>query len=122
MLPEIIKGNSKIEYETTERCLITEISNDPNDADVSISLAKVKPKTTTAWHKLTKTNERYIIISGEGKMEIGGIIIKNVSTGDIVRIPADIPQRITNISEVDLIFYCVCSPRFMESCYVALEK
>jgi len=43
-----------------------------------------------------------------------------VGAGDVVRIPANTPQRITNTGATDLIFYAICSPRFQAKCYQAL--
>jgi mannose-6-phosphate isomerase-like protein (cupin superfamily) len=39
-----------------------------------------------------------------------------------VRIPAGVRQRITNIGNADLLFYCVCSPRFLPEAYVASDR
>ena len=45
-----------------------------------------------------------------------------VSVGDSVVIPANTPQRITNLSNTeDLEFYCHCSPRFVAEVYENLE-
>ena len=45
-----------------------------------------------------------------------------VSVGDSVIIPANTPQRITNLSNSeDLEFYCHCSPRFVPEAYENLE-
>ena len=45
-----------------------------------------------------------------------------VSVGDSVVIPANTPQRITNLSNIeDLEFYCHCSPRFVSGAYKNLE-
>ena len=40
-----------------------------------------------------------------------------VGPGDIVLIPAGTPQRIRNPGDEDLVFYCICTPRFDESDY-----
>ena len=40
-----------------------------------------------------------------------------VSTGDVIVIPAGASQKITNTGKTDLVFYCVCTPRFTEACY-----
>lgn len=121
MRPEVKKNNVAIEFETEERCYIAEIANDSGDEYVSISRARIKPGVTTTWHKLKGVTERYIIISGQGLVEIDDLDPIDVIEGDIVRIPADTPQRITNTGQIDLIFYAVCSPRFKNSCYVSLE-
>ena len=109
------------EFETDERCHIIEVANDPGDEAISIARARVEPGVTTAWHKLKGVTERYLIISGQGRVEVGDLEATDVSSGDVVRIPADTRQRITNTGKEDLIFYAVCSPRFIESCYITLE-
>lgn len=120
MRPEVKKNNVATEFETEERCYIAETANDSGDEFVSISRARVEPGVTTAWHKLKGVTERYIIISGQGRVEINDLDPIDVFEGDIVRIPADTPQRITNTGQSDLIFFAVCSPRFLPSCYVSL--
>lgn len=121
MKAQILKGQSVEEFETEERCFIREISNTTNDEDVSIALARVEPGVTTAWHSLTATEERYLIISGEGRVEIGDLAPTRVIAGDAVLIPRNVQQRITNTGQNDLLFYALCSPRFMQSNYVELE-
>lgn len=120
MQPEIKRSNKADEFETAERCSILEVSNDPEDPNVSIARARVEPGITTEWHKLKDTAERYLIISGQGRVEIGALNATDVSEGDVVRIPADMRQRMTNTGNVDLIFYAICTPRFTPDCYQAL--
>ncbi len=121
MLAKIIRSSSIIEFETAERCFIKELSNDSNDEQVSIAQARVEPSITTAWHKLKDTTERYIIINGKGRVEIAGLESTNVTSGDIVIIPPDTAQRISNTGKSDLIFLAVCSPRHQSDCYISLE-
>lgn len=121
MHSEIKRSALTDEFFTAERCYITEIANDQDDMQASIARARVRPGVTTAWHKLTRVEERYIIISGSGKVEIGKQEPVIVTCGDVVRIAADTRQRITNIGQDDLIFYAVCTPRFLPECYIALE-
>jgi mannose-6-phosphate isomerase-like protein (cupin superfamily) len=121
MHAEIKKASQTMEFETDERCYITEIANDVCDEAVSIARARVKPGITTARHKLVNITERYLIISGQGKMEIGNLEPVMVCMGDVVRIPMDTPQRITNTGTTDLIFYAICSPRFKSEAYISLE-
>ena len=122
MQAEIKKCLLATEFETEERCHIIEVANDPDDESVSIARARVEPGVTTAWHKLNGIAERYLIISGQGRVEVGDLEPENVACGDVVRIPADTRQRITNTGTEDLIFFAVCSPRFVQSCYVSLEE
>ena len=108
----IKKRNSADEFYTPERCYITELSNTPDDPDVSIAQARVEPGVTTCWHRLKGITERYYIISGRGLMEVGDLPPQEVEFGDVVMIPAMCRQRITNIGEEDLVFLAICSPRF----------
>jgi len=122
MRPAIQRSNEADEFETAERCSILEVSNDPDDPEVSIARARVAPGITTEWHKLKETAERYLIISGQGRVEVGTLEPTDVRAGDTVRIPADTRQRITNTGDVDLIFYAICSPRFRPECYTAAHQ
>jgi len=112
---------SLTEFETAERCFITELLNDESDPSVSIARARVEPGITTAWHKLRGTTERYIIVAGEGRVEVSDMEPSVVTIGDVVCIPPDTPQRIANIGKEDLIFFAVCTPRFTPGCYIGLE-
>ncbi len=108
------------EYWFQEGCFITEIANDEGDDACSIARARVEPGQTTAWHMLKEVQERYIIVSGSGRVEVGETLCCDVSPGDVVRIPNNIRQRITNTGRENLIFYAVCTPPFTIDCYVAL--
>jgi mannose-6-phosphate isomerase-like protein (cupin superfamily) len=102
------------EYLTPERCYIAE---NFSDKDVSIARATVKPGITTKAHHLEKIQEIYIITAGEGKVAFSGLEPTFVSVGDVIVIPTGVSQKITNIGRTDLVFYCVCTPRFTEDCY-----
>ena len=121
MKPKIIKQNSTDEFYTEEKCFIIDSSNSPDDDTLSIAIARVEPGITTKWHYLKNVDERYLIISGSGKVEIGGLRPEIVKSGDIILIPGGTKQRITNTGNDDLIFYCVCTPRFTADCYVAVD-
>src|SRR5688572_19819224 len=112
---------SPAEFETPERCAILEMFNAPADGLVSVSQARVKPGVTTQWHSLTATDERYVITAGEGLVEVGDALRARVVAGDAVLIPAGVRQRITNTGSTDLLFLCVCTPRFDPACYVVEE-
>jgi mannose-6-phosphate isomerase-like protein (cupin superfamily) len=109
-----VKANIPYEYLTPERCYIAE---NFSDKDVSIARATVKPGITTKAHHLEKIQEIYIITAGEGKVTFSGLESTNVSVGDVIVIPAGASQKIANTGKNDLVFYCVCTPRFTEDCY-----
>lgn len=109
------------EFYTPEKCYITELSNSNDDPDVSIARARLEPGVTTRWHRLSSTSERYYIISGEGRVEIGDLSPQNVKAEDIVLIPPMCRQRITNVGSEDLVFLAVCTPRFTNDVYEDIE-
>lgn len=117
MNKSIKKQNLKKEFYTAEKCFITELSNTPDDPDVSIARARVEPGITTRWHRLKGMTERYFIISGKGLVEIGDLPPQEVNSGDIVFIPPMCRQRIANTGSDDLIFLAICSPRFVQDAY-----
>jgi mannose-6-phosphate isomerase-like protein (cupin superfamily) len=116
--PKIVKATALHEYLTPEHCYIAE---NHSEKDVSIARATVKPGVTTLAHHLVGVQEIYLITSGHGKVTVGGLEPTDVSVGDIVIIPPQISQKITNTGKIDLVFYCVCTPSFTETCYVNEE-
>ena len=105
------------EYYTQERCWITELSNSQDDEALSIARARVELGVVTRWHKLAGTTERYVMLQGEGLVEVGEQEPRVVGPGDVVVIAADSPQRIANIGEGELVFLAICSPRFQQVNY-----
>jgi mannose-6-phosphate isomerase-like protein (cupin superfamily) len=109
------------EFYSPEKFYITELSNTPDDPDVSIARARVEPGTTTRWHRLSGTVERYYIVNGRGSVEVGKLPPQEVKAGDIVLIPPMCRQRITNIGPEDLVFLAICTPRFSNDVYEDIE-
>jgi mannose-6-phosphate isomerase-like protein (cupin superfamily) len=109
------------EFDTGERCSIIELSNTPDDPDVSIARVRVAPGVATRWHRLIGTAERYVILGGSGRMEVGDLSPHEVNAGDVVCIPPSCRQRITNIGQNDLLFLAICTPRFRQAEYEDLE-
>lgn len=121
MNPRIYHYSPSSEFYLDENCYITELLNDDDDPAVSIARARVIPGQTTRWHSLSGTVERYVIVEGEGCVEVGSEPPTDVGPGDTVLIPADCPQRIANQGPADLVFLAVCSPRFDPANYQDLE-
>jgi mannose-6-phosphate isomerase-like protein (cupin superfamily) len=106
------------EFYTDEKCYIVEVSNSDSDPDLSIARARVAPGVTTRWHRLAGIAERYLIFSGQGRVEIGELPPESVGPGDVVLIPPMCRQRITNTGNADLIFMAICTPRFTAAAYI----
>jgi len=73
MKEAIKRHNLNSEFYTPERCYIRELSNTPYDPDVSIARARVEPGVTTRWHRLKGITERYYVVTGTGRVEIGNL-------------------------------------------------
>ena len=121
MRPLVLRHDPAREYFFREGCFITELSNGEHDPAVSMARARVEPGRTTAWHALRGTVERYIVLEGQGAVELGDLPPSPVGPGDVVLIPPGCRQRITNTGHGDLIFLAVCSPRFTPEAYTPLE-
>ena len=121
MKPAILPFNRSAEFYTPERCYIIELANTPEDAEASIALARVSPGVTTRWHRLVATTERYLILEGRGRVEVGDLPAQEVSAADVVLIPPLCRQRITNVGEQDLVFFAICTPRFRPEAYQSIE-
>jgi mannose-6-phosphate isomerase-like protein (cupin superfamily) len=113
--PKIVKALSLNPYLTPEHCYIAE---NFSGKDVSIAVATVKPSVTTKAHHLNGIQEIYIITAGKGMVAFSGLKPTMVSVGDVIVIPAGVSQKITNTGQTDLVFYCVCTPRFTDACYI----
>ena len=108
------------EFYTRERCFITELLNDEADPDVSLARCRVEPGVTTELHRLSVA-ERYVVIDGQGLMHVGEATPYPIGAGDTVFIPAGESQQVNNTGEADLVFFCVCTPRFTADSYQSLE-
>jgi mannose-6-phosphate isomerase-like protein (cupin superfamily) len=116
--PRIVRAKTLTETRSSERCFIAE---NWSSQKLSVARATVKPGDTTVLHHLEDVDEIYIIVKGKGKVNVGKLEPTNVKKGDTVFIPAGISQQITNSGETDLVFYCICSPRFTQRCYISEE-
>ena len=78
------------------------------------SLLRASPHGTV----LKDTEERYVILEGEGLAEVGEEAFE-VSIGDVVVIPAGVAQRIKNTGSNNLRFLAICQPRFLVENYMS---
>ena len=124
--PMILRGATSQEYWFEEGCHITEWLNSPDDPGLSVARARVAPGVTTRLHRLVGVAERYVVLSGEGRVELVGAdsamasadhFVSDIEPGDVVVIPPGVAQRVTNIGEQDLVFLALCTPRFTRAAY-----
>ena len=106
---------------TAERCAIAELSNGEFDPEVSIARARVAAGATTRWHRLIGIRERYVVLEGRGRVEVGDLGAQDILPGDVVLIPDDCRQRVTALGDTDLLFLAICSPRFRWEAYEDID-
>jgi mannose-6-phosphate isomerase-like protein (cupin superfamily) len=102
---------------TEERCHILELANHAGDEALSIARARVEPGVCTRWHRLEGITERYLILEGEGLVEVGEHPAQTVKPGEVVLIAPGERQRIRNSGQRDLVFLALCTPRFRWDAY-----
>jgi mannose-6-phosphate isomerase-like protein (cupin superfamily) len=122
MTSSVRRSDPAREYFTAENCHILELSNSADDAPVSIARARVGAGVTTRWHRLHGIAERYVILEGRGSVEVGDAPAEIVTAGDVVYIPADCRQRISNVGATELTFLAICTPRYVQPAYEDLES
>ena len=117
MKAQVRRFDAQAEFFTPEGCFINELSNIADDPSVSIARARVAAGVTTRWHRVRDTAERYVILEGNGRVEVGDLPAQEVGPGDVVLIPPSCRQRIANVGPRDLVFLAICTPRFRPEAY-----
>lgn len=118
---ELERYHPAAEFLSGEGCYINELRNSGDDAACSIARARLEPGVTTRLHSLVDTVERYVILSGNGSMKLGAQAVIRLAPFDVVHIPAGEPQQISNTGSEDLVFLCICTPRFRMENYRDLD-
>lgn len=121
-MKETIRRSAGGEFYVSEGCHILEMSNAADDPAVSIARARVEPGVTTRWHRVRGIVERYVLLEGRGRVEVGDLAPQEVGPGDVVLIPPSCRQRIANVGEGDLVFLAICTPRFVAEAYEDIEN
>lgn len=117
----IFKYHPDAAFYTEERCYINELSNNADDDGCSIAQARVAPGVSTQLHAVKDTIERYVILQGQGRVYINNNPGQDVLSMDTIIIPAGVAQKIKNTGSEELIFLCICTPRFKQKNYLLLE-
>jgi len=118
---QIFSTDESKEYYSEEGCHIIEILNDSSSPTISLARARVEVGQKTRLHALSDTTEIYYLLQGQGKAIIGGQS-RDLRIGDCVRIEPDEDQSIQNMGDEDLIFLCICHPRYKEANYHDTES
>ncbi|MEL7313301.1 MAG: cupin domain-containing protein [Pseudomonadota bacterium] len=108
------------EFYTEERCFIREWVNTPDQPEASLAQCRVEVGVTTQKHRLSVT-EWYIVRSGAGILSLDDTPPVSIGPGDRVCIAAGRAQSVRSVGDTDLVFDCLCIPRFTPECYESLE-
>ncbi|MEZ5653078.1 MAG: cupin domain-containing protein [Burkholderiaceae bacterium] len=119
--PIVVDNGDTPETWFREGCHITEWLNRADSPDASIARARVEPGATTRWHALRGVVERYLVLEGGGRVELGDGTQAMLRVGDAVVIPAGLAQRIHNPGDSGLVFLAICTPRFTPDCYCEID-
>ncbi len=121
MTKYVIHPDESSEFFVYEGCFVIELLNSAMDPDVSIARARLEPGGATHLHRLHGITERYLILEGEGMVEVNDRPPEKVVVGDVVMIAPMHNQRIVNSGNTDLIFLAICTPRYEEAAYEDTE-
>lgn len=127
MEDRISRSGATPEYWFDEGCFITEWSNTATDPALSVARARVPPHGATRRHRLVGITERYVVLAGRGRIELGepdarpgslqAYQVAELGPGDVAVIEPGVTQCITNLGDDDLVFLALCTPRFQARAY-----
>jgi mannose-6-phosphate isomerase-like protein (cupin superfamily) len=112
-----VAPDDALEYDFRVGCRILELANRQADPELSIAWVRMPARTTTRWHRLRGTSRRFVILSGQGLVEVGDLPATPVGPGAVVQIPPLCRQRITATGPDELVFLALCTPRFRPDCH-----
>lgn len=105
------------EFLAGDHTLLREVLHPKNDEinlPYSLAFARIKPNQKSLPHKLTKSEEVYYFLAGEGRISVDGTI-QNIQQSDVVVVPANAEQFVENTGAADLEFLCIVSPPWNEA-------
>jgi mannose-6-phosphate isomerase-like protein (cupin superfamily) len=120
---EIVNIEATTAFATKDGSEIRELLAHRNSAirNQSLAEARLPPGAATTPHYHPKTEEIYYILSGEGRMTIGGETSR-VRVGDAIAIPPGQTHNIENTGATTLQFLCRCAPGYEHEDTVLVDK
>ena len=80
-------------------------------ANQSLAEATLEPGQSTQRHYHARSEELYVLLEGEGEMEVDGAT-RRVRAGDSILIPPGAWHRIAAAPRATLRFLCCCAPPY----------
>jgi mannose-6-phosphate isomerase-like protein (cupin superfamily) len=110
---EVVNRNSSPPFTTKDGSTIRSLLERTNSAAANQSLAEatVPPGASTTPHRHPKTEEIYYILSGTGRMTLGGEA-RDVGPLDAILIPPGTRHTLANTGPNPLVFLCCCAPPY----------
>jgi mannose-6-phosphate isomerase-like protein (cupin superfamily) len=110
---EIIHRNDSRPFITKDGSSIRSLLDRTNSSAANQSLAEatVPPGGATQPHRHPETEEMYYVLSGAGRITVGGET-RDVGPLDAVLIPPGTPHTIANTGQKPLVFLCCCAPPY----------
>lgn len=100
-----------MELETSDGFYITEWWNTPEDPALSVARMRIESGVSTQPYQLHGITERYLFLSGNGFVEIDGVVHR-VGPGDGMLIKPGAWRSVTNKGMNDMGWLAICRPRF----------
>jgi mannose-6-phosphate isomerase-like protein (cupin superfamily) len=82
-------------------------------ANQSVAEASLSPGQATRRHYHAETEEIYVLLAGEGEMEVDGDY-RHVRPGDAILIPSGAWHEIRADEDAELRFLCCCAPPYRD--------
>ena len=100
-------------YTTKDGAIIRELMHPDlhGNSKQSLAEATVPATAATLMHQHQSSEEIYHIISGSGRMTLGGETFE-VKVGDTICIPPGTSHNLRNTGEKDLVLLCCCTPPY----------
>jgi mannose-6-phosphate isomerase-like protein (cupin superfamily) len=109
-----VRSLAEIEpFVTKDGSLIRELCGIPTGGTVrhSVAEATLEPGQATQRHYHAESEEVYVIVEGEGDMELDGDSAR-VAAGDAIPIPAGTWHTLRNTGNGSLRLLCTCAPPY----------
>lgn len=119
MKEEIINHNPSSEfYSDNERCHITELYNLHKDENLSIAKARVEKGVSTAFHSLKDVDEKYVILLGQGIVEVGELPPTEVLHLEMLYVSLPEQNKELQTLAIQILFFSVSAPQGLKRSYM----
>jgi len=112
------------EFSAGDATLLRELvhpDKDPVELPYSLAHARLEAGKSSLPHCLTGQSELYYFLEGKGEIYLDGKPVE-AGAGEVVLVPAGVPQFVRNTGSGDLVFLCIVSPPWREKSEIILPR